>query len=365
MTSRSQLINRAKLFQTPSEIWHGMPYEQWDTIHNKLRLIQAQGLECAPVCQGLVPLKFPVILKPIISLAATRQKYRVPFTLNSKPTPGGREFSEKAVAPDWAKNPVLTVCMNSLDYERLVAGSEYAGWFWMPYLDVEDQQRCIELLVHNGRPVFGYSLDYHSNTDIPGALTHISLNTSFRPTVSNIPGWTNILAPTLKGYTGALSLYYIGSYIISANARWTIWSEYIWQSPNTNVSADVSAENNLSTILDQIIRVLGVYTANLEQNASGVCHDLLRQSLGTRVVGLVPLYLKSAGVQELAKRHWQVISRKLGCSLNWITQHGGEGEFMPFAGVLVVNSVDNLKKVNKYKQISQLAAPEQQIPVVY
>ena len=333
MTSRSQLINRAKLFQTPSEIWHGMPYEQWDTIHNKLRLIQAQGLECAPVCQGLVPLKFPVILKPIISLAATRQKYRV--------------------------------CMNSLDYERLVAGSEYAGWFWMPYLDVEDQQRCIELLVHNGRPVFGYSLDYHSNPDIPGGLTHISLNTSFRPTVSNIPGWTNILAPTLKGYTGALSLYYIGSYIISANARWTIWSEYIWQSPNTNVSADVSAENNLSTILDQIIRVLGVYTANLEQNASGVCHDLLRQSLGTRVVGLVPLYLKSAAVQELAKRHWQVISRKLGCSLNWITQHGGEGEFMPFAGVVVANSVDNLKKVNKYKQISQLAAPEQQIPVVY
>ena len=333
MTSRSQLINRAKLFQTPSEIWHGMPYEQWDTIHNKLRLIQAQGLECAPVCQGLVPLKFPVILKPIISLAATRQKYRV--------------------------------CMNSLDYERLVAGSEYAGWFWMPYLDVEDQQRCIELLVHNGRPVFGYSLDYHSNTDIPGALTHISLNTSFRPTVSNIPGWSNILAPTLKGYTGALSLYYIGSYIISASARWTIWSEYIWQSPNTNVSTDVSAENNLSTILDQIIRVLGVYTANLEQNASGVCHDLLRQSLGPRVVGLVPLYLKSAGVQELAKRHWQVISRKLGCSLNWMTQHSGEGEFMPFAGVVVANSVDNLKKVNKYKQISQLAAPEQQIPVVY
>ena len=33
----------------------------------------------------------------------------VPFTLNSKPTPGGREFSEKAVAPDWATNPVLTV----------------------------------------------------------------------------------------------------------------------------------------------------------------------------------------------------------------------------------------------------------------
>ena len=33
----------------------------------------------------------------------------VPSTLNSKPTPGGREFSEKAVAPDWDKNPVLTV----------------------------------------------------------------------------------------------------------------------------------------------------------------------------------------------------------------------------------------------------------------
>ena len=40
----------------------------------------------------------------------------VPSTLNSKPTPGGREFSEKAVAPDWDKNPVLTVsASNSFD----------------------------------------------------------------------------------------------------------------------------------------------------------------------------------------------------------------------------------------------------------
>jgi len=333
MTARAQTISRAKLFASAKEIWHSVPFTLWDAIHNKLRLIQAQGLECAPVCQGLVPQKFPVILKPIISLAATRQKYRV--------------------------------CMNSLDYERLVVGSEYAGWFWMPYLDVEDQQRCIELLVHNGRPVFGYSLDYHSNTDIPGALTHISLNTIFRPTVSNIPGWSDILAPVLKNYTGPLSLYYIGSYIISASARWTIWSEYIWQSPDTNVSAGISSENNLSTILDQIIRVLGIYTSNPDQDSSSVCHDLLRQGLGTRVVGLVPLYLKSAGVQELAKRHWQVISRKLGCSLNWMTQSGGDDEFMPFVGVVVTNSVEQLKKVNKYKQISQLAAPEQQIPVVY
>ena len=323
-------LTRKKLFQTPAEIWHGIPYGQWDAIHNKLRMIQAQGLECAPVCQGLVPRQFPVILKPIISLATTQQKYRV--------------------------------CMNALDYEKLVAGSEYAGWFWMPYLDVEDHQRCIELLVHNGRPVFGYALDYHSNTDIPGALTHISLNTSFRPIAnSNIPGWSDILAPALKGYTGPLSLYYIGSYIISASARWTIWSEYVWRP----IDASVAAENNLSTILDQIIRVLGIYTSNPDQDSSSVCHDLLRQGLGTRVVGLVPLYLKSAANQELAKRHWQVISRKLGCSLNWMTHPGGDGEFMPFAGVVVTNSVEQLKKVNKYKQISQLAAPEQQIPVVY
>ena len=35
----------------------------------------------------------------------------IPFTLNSKPTTGGREFSEKAMAPDWDTNnsPVLTV----------------------------------------------------------------------------------------------------------------------------------------------------------------------------------------------------------------------------------------------------------------
>ena len=42
--------------------------------------------------------------------------FAIPFTLNSKPTPGGREFSEKAVAPDWATNnsPVLTVYIKLL-----------------------------------------------------------------------------------------------------------------------------------------------------------------------------------------------------------------------------------------------------------
>jgi hypothetical protein len=243
--------------------------------------------------------------------------------------------------------------MNSLDYEKLVAGSEYTGWFWMPYLDVEDQQRCIELLIHNGRPVFGYSLDYHSNPDFPGALTHISLNTSFRPVASNIPGWPDILAPALKDYTGPLSLYYIGSYIISASARWTIWSEYVWQSPN------------LAPVLDQICKLLNTYKQTADQDTVGVCLDLLHQGIGIRVISLVPLYLKSAADQELAKRHWQAISRKLDSDLNWMTQPGSNVEFMPFAGVVVTNSAEQLKKVNKYKQISQLAAPEQQIPVVY
>ena len=323
-------LTRKQIFANADQIWNGMLFEQWDAIHNKLRLIQAQGLECAPVCAELVPRQFPVILKPIISLAGTRQKYRV--------------------------------CMNSQDYQKLVTESGYVGWFWMPYLDSEDsQQRCIELLIHNGRPVFGYSLDYHSNPDVPGALTHISLNTSYRPMVSNIPGWSNILAPALKDYTGPMSLYYIGSYIISASARWTIWSEYVWQSPD----ASVSPENNLSAILDQIIRVLGVYTSNPDQDASGACHDLLRQGLGPRVISLVPLYLKSSADQVLARRHWTIISRKLDCALNWISKSGGADEYMPFAGVVVVNSVEQLKKVNKYKQISQLAAPEQHIPVVY
>jgi hypothetical protein len=268
-------------------------------------------------------------LKPIISLAGAQHKYRV--------------------------------CLNEVDYRKLILESGYVGWFWMPYMDSETSQRCIELLIHNGRPVFGYALDYHANPDFPGALERISLNTSFRPMASNIPGWSDILAPALKDYTGPLSLYYIGSYIISVSARWTIWSEYIWQSPD----ASASVENNLSSVLDQILRVLGVYTGNQEQDAGGASHDLLRQGLGPRVISLVPLYLKSAGDQELAKRHWQVISRKLGCSLNWISKPYGADEYMPFAGVVVTNSVEQLKKVNKYKQISQLAAPEQQIPVVY
>ena len=321
MTARAPTISRAKLFQTPAEIWHGMPYGQWDAIHNKLRMIQAQGLECAPVCQGLVPRQFPVILKPIISLATTQQKYRV--------------------------------CMNALDYEKLVAGSEYTGWFWMPYLDVEDHQRCIELLIHNGRPVFGYSLDYHSNTDIPGALTHISLNTSFRPTVSNIPGWSDILAPALKGYTGPLSLYYIGSYIISASARWTIWSEYIWQSPN------------LAPVLDQICKLLNTYKQTADQDTMGVCLDLLHQGIGIRVISLVPLYMKSPDNILVARKHWQTISNSMSVMIHWQSGEPRTDEFMPLVATISVFSTEQLKKINKYKQISQLSAPEQQIPVVY
>ena len=54
----------------------------------------------------------------------------VPFTLNSKPTPGGREFSEKAVAPDWAKNPVLTVCNNTSDSNDIESTSCLGGNKW-------------------------------------------------------------------------------------------------------------------------------------------------------------------------------------------------------------------------------------------
>ena len=41
----------------------------------------------------------------------------IPSTLNSKPTPGGCEFSEKVVAPDWDTNnsPVLTVLNDAVD----------------------------------------------------------------------------------------------------------------------------------------------------------------------------------------------------------------------------------------------------------
>ena len=185
MTSNvSPNISRVNLFKTQSQIWQSIPYNLWDAIYNKLRLIQSQGLECAPVGQSFLPSKYPVILKPIISMAAARQKYRV--------------------------------CMAVNDYQQLVESGKFAGWFWMPYLACEEQQRCLELIILNGQPVFGYSLDYTSNTDMIGAISHINLNIPQSDKFSNkiIPGWTDILAPALKGYSGALSLYYIGSYII-------------------------------------------------------------------------------------------------------------------------------------------------------
>jgi hypothetical protein len=35
--------------------------------------------------------------------------HRVPITLNSKPTPGGRRIGVSSVPRDWANNPVPTV----------------------------------------------------------------------------------------------------------------------------------------------------------------------------------------------------------------------------------------------------------------
>lgn len=340
MASKTQnIINRQNLFKDPEQIWELLPYHQWDAIHNKLRLVQAQGLECAPVGKPFVPTKFPVILKPIISMSAERQKYRV--------------------------------CLNAMDYQQLAESGQFAGWFWMPYLESEEQQRCIELIIHNGQPFFAYTLDYLSNPDIPGALSHINLNipqfdTNIFGGLNYIPGWTNILAPTLKGYTGALSIYYIGSYIISASARWTIWSEYIFQ------------ETNLSKVLDKICRLLNTYTPQQGPDAAGVCLELLRQSLGPQVINLVPIYLKTGSnsnnttklyekeqYYKLAKTHWQTISNSLDISINWQQNEPRTDEFMPLIGVITTLSLEQLRKINKYKQISQLAAPEQKIPIVY
>lgn len=334
MTSRTPIIFRDKLFRDAGEIWHALPYQHWDTIYNKLNLIQAQGLECAPVCRILVPRQFPVILKPIISMTQVQQKYRV--------------------------------CMNALDYQKLVDSGQFAGWFWMPYLDTE-QQRCIELVIHNGRPVFGYSLDYHVNPEMVGALSHISLNTTIKITPAAIPGWSEVLAPKLKGYTGAISLYYIGQYIISASARWTIWSEYIWQA------------TGLSPVLDRICRLLNTYapastpTSNTSQTSIqhdspdviGVCHDLLRQAISGQLISLVPLYLQSVVYLPDARKHWQTICNSLSVNINWQPEDPRADEFMPLFATITVLSTEHLKKINKYKQISQLAPPGQGIPVVY
>jgi len=245
------------------------------------------------------------------------------------------------------------VCVNVTDYQKLVESGQFAGWFWMPYLDNE-QQSCLELIIHNGRPVFGYSLDYTTNPDMSGALSHISLNTYWHGhgtmATSNIPGWEQVLAPAFKDYTGAISIYYMGQYIISAAARWTIWSEYIWQSPQ------------LQPVLDRICKLLNTYS---QQASSDASLDLLRRATGGHMISLVPIYLKSVSDLPLARKHWETISNSLGVSIHWQPCEPREDEFMPLVATTVASSVEQLKKINKYKQISQLAAPEQSIPIVY
>jgi len=329
MASRTQILSYSNFFRNQSEIWKSLSYQQWDSIYNKLRLIQLQGLECAPVGKSFIPNKYPVILKPIISMISKQQKYRV--------------------------------CLNELDYQQLVESGQFAGWFWMPYLDNQNQ-KCIELIVHNGRPIFGYYLDYNTNQEIDGAIAKIQLNIPTTRTLvfGTIPGWEQVLAPFLKGYTGALNIYYIGAYIISASAKWTIWSEYIWQN------------HKLHRVLEQICKILNTYSPSINQpentitNITSVCLDLFTQGLNDEIINLIPLYLKSHNDFVLAKKHWQTICNSLNLPIYWTSvAESRVDEFMPMIATIITFSTEQLRKINKYKQISQLESTGQNIPIVY
>lgn len=318
-STTKQLITREQLFASADEIWKRVPLDIWDAINNKLRLTAIQGISTGPI--GTRPDKWPVIIKPVMNAVHAR-------TTNKK----------------------FRVCVSSEEYDSLDLISTGGGNYWMPFLSGEE---CtLELLIRNGQPVFSYSLNYMANQDYYPApiYSNIEFNKS---RVSHIPGW-DMIKPALARYSGPLSIYYIGQYIISMKLRWSNWSEYIWES-----------DIRLSQTLDKIIKLINLYTSG--QDLSGL-NGLVDKTLESKVINCIPIYLQNPEQSVLAKEHWEIIAERLAIKLIWLDiGKPSDAGTLPCAGIIVANSVEKMRKVNKYKLVSQMNATDptlSSIPIV-
>ena len=73
--------------------------------HSKIQFTQPKS----QLNQILLPLLCIAIVALLVYMVWDIAARPVPFTLNSKPTPGGRRIGVTSVPRDWANNPVSTV----------------------------------------------------------------------------------------------------------------------------------------------------------------------------------------------------------------------------------------------------------------
>jgi hypothetical protein len=200
-------------------------YNQHNHVYNRLDLLKEQDIECDPI--GLIPSKFPIVIKPIINLI-------------------GVSCNEKSVH------------MSTID-EYLSYLNEYVygangcingrGNFW--YSEIKGNQYISNILLKHGKVVFNDTFLMYKNEDnIPSFYKHVYgfiLNEYLSETLSII----------LANYTGPVCINFIDDTIIDCRLSW--WKEnYIFKKHIDFVSCiPILLEHNkpMNMLKDDIIYV--------------------------------------------------------------------------------------------------------------
>lgn len=213
-------------------------YTDHNHIYNRLDLLKEQDVDCDPI--GIVPTKFPIIIKPIIDLMAEGATENVIYMSN--------------------KDEYLSYL--SVGYRE---GTRCRGHFW--YYKITGNQYISNLLIKNGKIVFNDTFVIHKNDDdIISFYNHVYdfILTEYL---------TETISIQLANYSGPVCINFIDDTIIDCRLSW--WREiHIFKKRSDFVSCiPILLEHNkpLNQINDDIIYV--PFRINVEDDTESIRRD--------------------------------------------------------------------------------------------
>ena len=213
-------------------------YTNHNHIYNRLDLLKEQDVDCDPI--GIVPTKFPIIIKPIIDLMAEGSTENVIYMSN--------------------KDEYLSyLSVGERD------GPQCRGHFW--YYKITGNQYISNLLIKNGKIVFNDTFVIHKNDDdIISFYNHVYdfILTEYL---------TETISIQLANYSGPVGINFIDDTIIDCRLSW--WREnHIFKKRSDFVSCiPILLEHNkpLNQINDDIIYV--PFRINVEDDTESIRRD--------------------------------------------------------------------------------------------
>ena len=213
-------------------------YTNHNHIYNRLDLLKEQDVDCDPI--GIVPTKFPIIIKPIIDLMAEGSTENVIYMSN--------------------KDEYLSyLSVGERD------GPQCRGHFW--YYKITGNQYISNLLLKNGKIVFNDTFVIHKNDDdIISFYNHVYnfILTEYL---------TETISIQLANYSGPVCINFIDDTIIDCRLSW--WREiHIFKKRSDFVSCiPILLEHNkpLNQINDDIIYV--PFRINVEDDTESIRRD--------------------------------------------------------------------------------------------